>query len=117
MKISQEILERDQSVPAQQHSQIPAACEDVEKEKERLREQARRELEIKAKEVKNKPLRMLRMPDVIYCTGLARSTIYALMAKNKFPRQVKVSENTAAWVASEIDDYLAERIAMRDSVA
>ena len=63
------------------------------------------------------PNQMLRMPAVMRLTGLARSTIYALMADDKFPRQVKVSENTAAWLASEINDYLAERIAMRDSVA
>ena len=61
------------------------------------------------------PNQMLRMPTVMQLTGLARSTIYALMADGKFPRQVKVSENTAAWLASEIDAYLAERIALRDS--
>jgi prophage regulatory protein len=60
------------------------------------------------------PNQMLRMPTVMQLTGLARSTIYALIADNKFPRQVKVSENTAAWLASEIDSYLADRIAERD---
>ena len=63
------------------------------------------------------PNQMLRMPTVMQLTGLARSTIYALMAENKFPRQIKVSENTAAWLASEIDAYLDERIALRDSAA
>ena len=61
------------------------------------------------------PIQMLRMPAVIALTGLSRSTIYQLAAEGKFPRQIKVSENTAAWVASEIDSYLAERIALRDS--
>jgi prophage regulatory protein len=61
------------------------------------------------------PNQMLRLPTVMQLTGLARSTIYALMADNKFPRQIKVSENTAAWLASEIDHYLAERIALRDA--
>ena len=63
------------------------------------------------------PMQMLRMPAVIQRTGLSRSTIYALAAEGKFPRQIRVSECTAAWLSSEVDDYLAERIAMRDSVA
>ena len=59
-------------------------------------------------------IQMLRMPDVIQRTGLSRSTIYSLMAKGKFPRQIHVSENTTAWAAHEIEAYLAERIAERD---
>jgi len=55
---------------------------------------------------KNAQIHMLRMPEVIQRTGLSRSTIYALMADDKFPRQIKVSENTAAWLEHEIEDYL-----------
>jgi prophage regulatory protein len=63
------------------------------------------------------PLQMLRMPEVIQRTGLSRSTIYALVADGKFPRQIKVSENTAAWLEHEIDAYLIDRIAERDQQA
>ena len=61
-------------------------------------------------------MHMLRMPAVMQRTGLSRSTIYELTAAGKFPRQIKTSERTAAWVASEVDAYLAERIAERDGV-
>ena len=61
------------------------------------------------------PLQMLRLPEVVRRSGLSRSTIYQLAAEGKFPRQVRVSENVSAWVASEVDEYLAERIALRDS--
>lgn len=64
---------------------------------------------------KNAQIHMLRMPEVIQQTGLSRSTIYALMADGKFPRQIKVSENTAAWLAHEVDAYLQDRISMRNS--
>lgn len=63
------------------------------------------------------PMRMLRMPAVIQRTGLSRSTIYALAATGKFPRQIKISKSAAAWLASEVDAYLAERIAERDGVS
>lgn len=59
-------------------------------------------------------INMLRIPEVIRRTGLCRSTIYALVAHGKFPRQIKVSENTAAWLEHEINAYLNERIAARD---
>lgn len=62
---------------------------------------------------KNAQIHMLRMPEVIQRTGLSRSTIYALMADDKFPRQIKVSKNTAAWLEHEIEDYLIARIAER----
>ena len=63
---------------------------------------------------KNTQIHLLRMPEVIQRTGLSRSTIYALVAEGKFPRQIKVSENTAAWLGHEIEAYLIARIAERD---
>lgn len=106
-------------IPQDAHKNTYSSAEDLEKEEEKrlAREQVRRELQIKAKEAKNKPLRMLRMPDVIHRTGLSRSTIYALVAEGKFPRQIKVSPNTAGWLEHEIDAYLQERIAERDATA
>lgn len=62
-------------------------------------------------------LAMLRMPEVIRRTGLSRSSVYSLMEQGKFPRQIKVSENTAAWLEQEIDAYLQERIDERNGTA
>lgn len=47
-------------------------------------------------------------------TGLSKSTIYRLMEKGRFPKQMKTSDNTVAWVESEIDGWLSERAAARE---
>jgi prophage regulatory protein len=43
-------------------------------------------------------------------TGLSRSSLYALVKDGDFPRQVKLSERAAGWVASDVERWLNERI-------
>lgn len=54
---------------------------------------------------------LLRRKQVEDRTGLTRSTIYALMADNKFPRPVPLVGRTVAWTQSSIDQWISERIA------
>jgi prophage regulatory protein len=56
-------------------------------------------------------MRTLRLRDVENKVGLRRSTIYALAQQKKFPQPIKLSVHASAWVESEIDDWLNERIA------
>jgi prophage regulatory protein len=42
-------------------------------------------------------------------TGLARSTIYNLLAKGDFPRPVKLTGRAVAWPESSIAEWLAQR--------
>ena len=59
--------------------------------------------------------RFLRLNDVKLATGLGGSTIYRLVAENRFPKQVKViGPGTAAWLASEVDAWMQKRIEVRD---
>lgn len=44
-------------------------------------------------------------------TGLARSTIYALMDRGEFPRPVKLTRKAIAWPESAITEWLAARAA------
>jgi prophage regulatory protein len=68
-----------------------------------------------AQEVIARPLeRILRRPEVERATGLARSTIYDLMAANKFPKPVSLSGGAVGWIESELADWQAARIADRD---
>lgn len=57
------------------------------------------------------PVRLLRRPEVEKRVGLKRPTIYALIKQGKFPRQRKLTSNCVAWVESEVDAWIAERIA------
>ena len=58
----------------------------------------------------------LRIQQVQYQTGLARSTIYKLMAAGEFPFPVKPTPSLSAWVTSEINDWKLGRIEERKLV-
>ena len=51
----------------------------------------------------------LRMSSVIRVTGLGRSTIYRLMAEQKFPCPVRLGPRAVAWRQSEIDRWSESR--------
>lgn len=53
---------------------------------------------------------VLRLPQVKALTGLSRSSIYALAADGQFPRQVKLTDRAAGWIASDVERWLNERI-------
>jgi len=58
--------------------------------------------------------RFIRLPEVQTITGMSRSTIYRWMGEGRFPQQVKLAENTAVWVATEVADWASSLIADRD---
>lgn len=60
---------------------------------------------------------LIRLPSVIARTGLSRSTLYRLVSAGEFPRPIKLGERCSAWNSSEIDSWIAERIAARDREA
>lgn len=55
--------------------------------------------------------RLLRLPEVRHRTGLATSSLYALMAEGEFPRPVKLTERSVAWPEHLVSDWVAARIA------
>jgi len=58
----------------------------------------------------------LRINQVITSTGLSRSYIYQLSKSGSFPKAVSLvpGGSSVAWVASEIEAWINERIAERD---
>ncbi len=60
--------------------------------------------------------RILRRRQVEERTGLSRSTIYARMSENAFPRPVNLGGGKAVgWIEAEIDAWIKERIECRHS--
>jgi prophage regulatory protein len=57
---------------------------------------------------------MLKLAEVKARTKLSAPTIYRFISLKKFPRPVKLGDFSAAWISSEIDDWLEERRAARD---
>lgn len=58
--------------------------------------------------------KLIKLKDVLDITGLSRSFVYALAQKGEFPKPVKLSERSSAWVQSEVDDWIDARISSRD---
>ena len=53
---------------------------------------------------------ILRLPQVIARTGLGRSTIYAYMHDNKFPKSIRLGARAVGWLADDIDQWISDRI-------
>lgn len=59
-------------------------------------------------------MKIIRLQEVIQLTGLARSTVYKFIKDQSFPRQVSLGGRSVGWVESEIQAWIAEKIADRD---
>jgi prophage regulatory protein len=55
--------------------------------------------------------RILRRKQVEILTGLCRSTIYQRLAEGTFPKQIRLGRRSVGWLASEVDGWIAARIA------
>lgn len=61
-------------------------------------------------------MRFIKLKEVMNRTGLGRSTIYKYMNKDDFPRSISLGGRAVAWVESEVHDWMAEKLAMRDKL-
>lgn len=55
--------------------------------------------------------RLIRRKEVQTKTGLCTSSIYALMKKGDFPQSLQISIRRVAWIESEVDQWVSDRIA------
>ncbi|MCM2140979.1 AlpA family transcriptional regulator [Klebsiella pneumoniae] len=60
---------------------------------------------------KEKHPKLIRLPEVIRKTGFGRTWIYELIKAGRFPKQVKISERSIAFIESEIDAWIEKVIA------
>ena len=58
--------------------------------------------------------KLLRLPEVISRTGYKRSNIYQLMYLGDFPKSVQLGPRAVAWLSSEIDQWIDDRVKERD---
>jgi len=58
-----------------------------------------------------KPARLIRLPEVMRQTGLARSSIYDGIRAGTFVKSVALCGRNVGWVESEIQKWIADRIA------
>lgn len=61
-------------------------------------------------------VRIIRLPRTIEKTELSRSTIYSLIKAGDFPKQVHLSPRTMGFLESEVDAWIADRVAASRAV-
>ncbi|HFP7857016.1 TPA: helix-turn-helix transcriptional regulator [Morganella morganii] len=54
---------------------------------------------------------LIRLPEVIRRTGYSKPWLYKLIDAGKFPKQVKIGSRSIAFVESEVDAWVANKIA------
>ena len=55
--------------------------------------------------------RFVRLKELITIIGLSRSTVYALIAKDKFPKPIHLTARTSVWRLSIIMEWAESRLA------
>lgn len=58
--------------------------------------------------------RFLRIKSVLEMVGCGRAHLYREMQAGRFPKPVKMGPKFAAWVDSEVTQWITDRIAERD---
>ena len=61
------------------------------------------------------PLSILRRRKVEAKTGLSRSSIYEGIKAGTFPSPIPIGAKAVGWVEEEINDWLRDRIAVRNA--
>ncbi|EPR1089491.1 TPA: helix-turn-helix transcriptional regulator [Serratia marcescens] len=54
---------------------------------------------------------LIRLSEVQRRTGYSKAWLYRLMSQGKFPTSVKIGTRSIAFVESEIDEWIGQRIA------
>ncbi|MDE1483997.1 AlpA family transcriptional regulator [Xenorhabdus bovienii] len=54
---------------------------------------------------------LIRLPEVQRRTGYSKAWIYKLISEGEFPKQIKLGSRSIAFIESEIDNWIAQRIA------
>lgn len=55
--------------------------------------------------------KILRFPQVLNRIGLSRSTIYKKISDRQFPQPIPLGDRAVGWLESDIEDWIAERVA------
>lgn len=61
-------------------------------------------------------MRLIKLKEVLHITGLSRSTVYRFMSAGGFPMKVELGGNSVAWVESEVEEWISEKIGKRDTI-
>jgi len=55
----------------------------------------------------------IRLPEVLYLTGLGKTSIYKLVNNNAFPKPISFSAGRIAWKTVDIQNWIESKIKAR----
>ena len=64
----------------------------------------------------NQNTRLIRFPEVMNRTGYGKAWIYRLINEGLFPQPIKIGSRAIAFVESEVDEWISQRIEERDAL-
>ena len=59
-------------------------------------------------------MQVIKLKKVIELTSLSSATIYRLVKKGEFPKQLKLAERSSGWLLEEINDWLESKSTLRN---
>lgn len=59
---------------------------------------------------------LIRLSEVQKRTGYSKAWIYRLLKEKRFPQSVKIGSRSIAFVESEVDEWVNQRIEERDAL-
>ena len=59
-------------------------------------------------------MRLIKLKEVMAKTSLGHSSIYKFISEGTFPKQVSLGAKSVAWLESEVDEWIMERISERE---
>jgi prophage regulatory protein len=54
--------------------------------------------------------RLIRLKEVIAMTGLSRASVYKFVSEDRFPAQISLGYRCVAWVESEVQQWIEQRV-------
>jgi prophage regulatory protein len=54
--------------------------------------------------------KLVKLKGVMDCTGLSRSSIYAMMKSGDFPKSISIGARAIAWADNDIQSWINSRI-------
>jgi prophage regulatory protein len=57
---------------------------------------------------------LIKLPAVKELTTFSSATIFRLISKGEFPKQIKLAERSSAWLLEEVNSWIEEKKDARD---
>jgi prophage regulatory protein len=62
-------------------------------------------------------MRLIRLKEVMYITGLGRSSIYRFMSEDNFPQSISLGDRAIAWEENDINEWVLNKVEEKSAVS